>query len=938
MVVLLGNGDGTFQAAVSYGSGGLAASSVAVADVNGDGKPDLVVGAVSATAPCADGPAFCPGVVGVLLGNGDGSFRTAVVYASGGQDAVSVAVGDVNGDGKADLIVANLSGVVGVLLGNGDGTFLPAVTRSVTGAPVVLTLRDVNGDGRLDLVVANPEDANGNGTVDVLLGNGNGTFQSPVTYSSGGHDANSVATADVNGDGKLDLLVADTDVNGNGTVEVLLGNGDGTFQPRVAHGSGVFGASSVIAGDVNGDGKLDLIVASSCSTCTIGAVGVLLGNGDGTFQPAVTYSSGGSEASFLAISDLNGDGRLDVLVANGAGVGVLLGNGNGTFQAGRNYRPGGFSADAMVAGDVNGDGKADLVVASLCASNSNCSSGSVGILLGNGDGTFPAAVNYGSGGSLPLSLVLGDVNGDGKLDLIVANQCASKTNCPNDTSTVGMLGVLLGNGDGTFQPAVSYSSGGYRAYAVALGDVNGDGKLDLVVVNSCVSGGNCANGLVSVLLGNGDGTFQPAVGYGSGGSMAQSVAVEDLNGDGKLDLIVANYCGSGISCYFASSPSGVLGVLLGNGDGTFQPAVGYSSGGYAAYALTTGDVNADGKADLIVANRCSAFDCANSGGVAVLLGNGDGSFQSPVRSSTLQPETNTYPNIGVQSLVLADFNGDGKLDVASSGNSLLLGNGDGTFQAPIALGPSSPDLAAGDFNGDGKPDLAIGGVTVLLNLAANSPYATTIIAASSLNPVPSGQSVTFTAVVTPSFFAGTLSGSVTFYDGATALGAVPIHFGHATFSTSSLAPGPHSITAAYSGDSNYQAAASSALTETVLQPAPQPVVAIGASLQQGLTKDSAGNFVVRIAITNNGNVPIASVQVTMAGTTLGQASLLSVPAPLLDLAPGASARFKLKFPPTAAAPGATTARLKVSGTYSAPSVTPSVSGNWGLNFRGLSLP
>lgn len=274
-----------FANVVDYGSGGSGAYSVAVADVNGDGNPDIVVANECGINDCTSGD------VAVLLGNGDGTFQTAVAYDSGGYQTRSVAVADVNRDGRPDLLVTSCcgdQGIVGVLLGNGDGTFQPVVTYDSGGSyPLTVAVADVNGDGNLDLVVAN---ANSD-AVGVLLGNGDGTFQAAVSYGSGGTDTNSVAVADVNGDGKPDLLAVNScssDNNCNGSVGVLLGNGDGTFQPVVPYDSGGSGAMSVAVADVNGDGKLDLICANDG---TVGTVGVLLGNGDGTFQTPVTYNS-----------------------------------------------------------------------------------------------------------------------------------------------------------------------------------------------------------------------------------------------------------------------------------------------------------------------------------------------------------------------------------------------------------------------------------------------------------------------------------------------------------------------------------------------------------------------------------------------------------------------------------------------------------------------
>jgi hypothetical protein len=279
------------------------------------------------------------------------------------------------------------------------------------------------------------------------------------------------------------------------------------------------------------------------------------------FLEAPNYSSGTGDAVALTAADVNGDGKLDLVLANG-GVGVLLGNGDGTFQAAANYASGGDNAESVAVADVNGDGIPDLLVANECAGDCEFDErGAVGVLLGNGDGTFQAAVSYDTGGFLANSVAVGDVNGDGKPDLVVANQ--------------NSVGVLLGNGDGTFQPALSYGSGGL---SVAVADVNGDGKPDLVVAGC---GGVC------ILLGNGDGTFKPAVSYNPGGSIAVTVA--DVNGDGKPDLLVANECDS-------SSPDcryGSAGVLLGNGDGTFQAAVSYDTGGYLASSVVVGDVNGD---------------------------------------------------------------------------------------------------------------------------------------------------------------------------------------------------------------------------------------------------------------------------------------------------------------------------------------------------------
>jgi hypothetical protein len=428
---------------------------------------------------------------------------------------------------------------------------------------------------------------------------------------------------------------------------------------------------------------------------------------------------------------LNGDGKPDLVVANwggnngGAGegtVGVLLGNGNGIFQTAVTYGSGGIEAFSVAIGDLNGDSKPDLVV-TACASANCANGGIVGVLLGNGDGTFKTAIPYGSGqpvlGSIPTEVVIADVNGDKKPDLLVANSNA-------------LGGVLLGNGDGTFQPAMTY---GANTIAIAVGDVNGDGKPDLVV----------ANGGAGVLLGNGDGTFQPVVTYGSGGSSA-SVAIADLNGDGKPDLVVANHV--------KGSAYGSLGVLLGNGDGTFQAAVTYSAAGSYTQAVNVAKLNADGIPDIIAVNT-------NSGTVAVLLGNGDGTFQP----------TATFRSKGIEpwSVAIADLNNDGK-----------------------------PDLVVANYCANKY--CANGALGVLLN----TRVATKTVLTTSGSPSHVGQPVTFTATVTPSH--GTIPDGelVTFYDGATAIGTGVLASSVATFTTSSLTAKTHYIKAIYAGNAIFK--------------------------------------------------------------------------------------------------------------------------------------
>jgi hypothetical protein len=414
-----------------------------------------------------------------------------------------------------------------------------------------------------------------------------------------------------------------------------------SFANAVTYSSGGYEATSVAIGDLNGDGLPDLVVANWCPTsgsCPAGGeVSVMLGNGDGTFQAPAGYSSGGALAHSVAIGDLDGDGRADLVVANecqdysncngGGEVSVLLGNGDGTFRGAVSYSSGGYTAVSVAIGDVNGDGHPDLVVANECCDSTTCDKGGeVSILLGNGDGTFQTAVSYGSGGYLAQNVAIWDLNGDGHPDLVVANGCESST-CDN-----GGIGVLKGKGDGTFKAAVGYSSGGIQANSVAIGDVNGDGHPDVVVANYCQNPITCRKdgypAVVGVLLSNGKGTFQAPVSYSLDSPFAESVAIADVNGDGRPDLIVASLCRGLMKC-----DRGGVDVMLGNGDGTFQAAVGYGSGGYGDNFVAIGDVNGDGRPDVVAANLYVSRSRDTTGMVGVLLNNFTVSTATRVTSS-----------------------------------------------------------------------------------------------------------------------------------------------------------------------------------------------------------------------------------------------------------------------------------------------------------------
>jgi len=658
---------------------------IVTADLNGDGKVDL------ATANADSG------TVSVLLAKTNGTFKPSVDYAVGSWPR-SVMVVDVNGDGRPDLVVANLfSNSVSILLGVGDGTFRTHVDYAAGSNPIWVSVGDVNHDGKLDLVTANETD----NTVSILLGYGDGTFKLPVAYSAG-NTPEALVAADFNGDGKLDIAVADHFGN---SVSILIGKGDGTFMPSIAFDTDDL-PDSIAYGDFNGDGKLDFVVGTD-----IGTVDTLLGNGDGTFQPFVGFGPGRNLA-FLSIAptDFNGDGKLDLAFATPNGAAIALGNGGGTFSPIVYYAAGGQPA-SVVAADFNGDSRPDLALANQECPSNPCNVGTVSVLLGNGDGSFMARGVYPTSIG-PWSITNADLNGDNILDLVIANGDGGNTvsvylGRPNGTFSpfvdypaggnpnrviaadfrgIGRLdlaipnygtdtvSVLLNNGDGTFEAPLPYLVG-TDPTSVAVGDFNHDGKLDLAVTTLYPS-------VVSILLGNGDGTFRPHLDYAlAEDSFPNAIVTADFNGDKKLDLVAAET--SGVS------------ILLGNGDGTFQPFVNYTTGFYGSGEVTFGDFNNDGTPDL-ASTGCGAY----SSGLSILLGNGDGTFQ---------PSVSYSDSLAFGQVTTGDLNRDRQLDVAVGGpdDSLLLGNGDGTFQPALHILPAGFfAVTTGDFLRDGTLALA----------------------------------------------------------------------------------------------------------------------------------------------------------------------------------------------------------------------------------------
>ena len=540
---------------------------------------------------------------------------------------------------------------------------------------------------------------------------GNSTLQATVTGGwpfAAGDNVSFVDTTSGN-------YVLGTETLGQATQQLSF-----TMEPAATTDSNPY---AVALGDVNGDGKLDVIVAD----LTASTINVFLGNGDGTLGSKVATQTLGTYPKGVAVGDFNGDGKLDVVTVNAGNntAGILLGNGDGTFQAGASFATGG-DPQAVVTADLNGDGNLDLVVP-------NQQDNDLTILLGNGDGTFRSAPNAATG-LYPISAAVGDFNGDGKPDIAVTNFYGSS------------VSILTGNGDGTFTPWTVLTTAGYP-FSVAAADLNNDGAQDLVV--ACGS-----TPALQVFLNNGTGGFQQAASP-SAGDNPRGIAVGDVNGDGIPDLVVANWQGNSVS------------VLTGNADGSFSAAA-TLSGVVQAPGVAVGDLNGDGRADVV----------APQYGAQVVS-----TFTSTLTVSAGATVTGIAVVGTGQHTVQARFGGD-PLNTASNSNTVSLTGQTVSTQLGLSAQPAS-----GMF---GTP------VSVTATL---TPY-------QAENQTTDGDTV---QVLNAGAVVGTalLSGGV------------------ATLNLAQMPAGNYSLTGVFAGNANFSAATSSPVALTVSAAAPEISFSVG---------------------------------------------------------------------------------------------------------------
>ena len=627
----------------------------------------------------------------------DGTIVSSSIFATGVSDSISTV--DLNGDGFDDMVIPWVTGSgadpsgLGVALSNSAGTYAAPVVYSLSGTQFTsrTSVEDINGDSKPDIVAVTSSIADiTSASISTFLGNGDGTFTiGPVRNNVG--FLGRLVIADFNADGKKDVVTAGG--------SFLAGNGDGSFAASIpalrSLGSLFLG---ITAGDFNADGKLDIATTSSLGRL----INIFLGNGNGTFAAGQSYS-GIAGTNYVRASDINGDGHTDLvvgvisgtLIAPGPPVGrfvqFLFGRGDGTFVGAQSiFHPGITSLNddaSFVLADFDGNGRSDVLMSSPRGFNDQSLPGHLAIFPGLTAGELGSPMMVPIDQAKAYVVGTGDLDGDGKRDIVYAAQ---------------RLATLRGLANGAF---ASETSAPLSATPInlAVADFNGDGRSDVALVLEQ----NFTSSTVVAYFGQADGALSGAVTIDTAQRLRQ-ISTGDFNGDGRADVVLVDSGDPSLS-----GIAGSVRLFSGNDNNTFTPA-GSLTPAFFVSGLTTGDLNKDGKLDFIV----TAYNGIEQTQLFAYLGQGNGLFNQPLVKSF-------NPGIlSVGGLTVADFNGDGRADVALTRDDMtgfINGNGDGTFgtETLLAIANDGGQLKTGDIDGDGQPDLAMAasfaGLTTLMN-------------------------------------------------------------------------------------------------------------------------------------------------------------------------------------------------------------------------------
>jgi len=628
---------------------------VLAANLNTDAFPDIVtVNALDNT-------------IDYWLSTAAGAYTRATPLPTGGEEPQAIVAKDVDGDELIDLVVANTgSDNLSILFGLGSATFTAASTIALPegAAPRDVAILDVNGDGAMDLLSANT----GLGSVTLLLALPDGSFDDPVNLIAG-EGTRALLAADLNKDGLTDLVAANRDSN---TLSVFLNVNGALFADATSLPTGT-APRMIRAEDLDNDGELDLVVSNPTSS----SFGVHMGAGSGAFD-AVVFTELDEYPTRFVLADYTGDGNTDIVsvlfatptdtVSSGE-ILVLAGNGRGQFEAATRYYLGAGIVD-LAAVDIDRDGRPDLAACNLQAD-------SMLLVESPARGKLDAERRFATG-TLPRFVFAGDLNRDSDFDLVVGNLDS------NDVT------VLLGDGEGGFEPGENVNVGG-AARALALGPIDGDNNLDMVV-------SNLAQSRVAVLFGDGNGGFDAPVYHSvrtdaTRSAEPRSIALADMNEDGSLDIVTGN------------ANRDTVAILLNDGDGDFAEAVEYDVGNYPL-DVHVADIDEDGNLDVILVNGLDPLGTGSQTfALRVIPGKGDGTLN-------LDGMVGYVTSANPGTLVVVDADSDGDLDVVTSHRTLnfvqlFLNRGNGSLGSggtvSVGNGPNTVDAA--DLNGDGYVDL-----------------------------------------------------------------------------------------------------------------------------------------------------------------------------------------------------------------------------------------